>query len=95
MNRRQFNQTALLAGGAALFGTALSRVGTAPEVLAQAMPSLPSPESSGIEHIVSVTMENRSFDHFLGWMPNADGRQAGLTYVDSNGLAHATHDRSL
>ena len=24
-------------------------------------------------------MENRSFDHYLGWMPNADGRQAGVT----------------
>ena len=23
-------------------------------------------------------MENRSFDHFLGWLPGADGRQAGL-----------------
>ena len=25
-------------------------------------------------------MENRSFDHFLGWLPGADGRQAGLQY---------------
>ncbi len=23
-------------------------------------------------------MENRSFDHYLGWLPGADGRQAGL-----------------
>ena len=23
-------------------------------------------------------MENRSFDHYLGWMPNADGHQAGV-----------------
>jgi len=36
-------------------------------------------------------MENRSFDHFLGWMPNADGRQAGLTYVDGAGRAFETH----
>ena len=28
-------------------------------------------------------MENRSFDHFLGWLPGADGRQAGLTYHDA------------
>ncbi|MHB8467134.1 MAG: alkaline phosphatase family protein [Acidimicrobiales bacterium] len=28
---------------------------------------------TGIDHIVIVTMENRSFDHFLGWLPNADG----------------------
>jgi len=38
-----------------------------------------------------VMMENRSFDHFLGWLPQADGRQAGLTYVDAAGAAHATH----
>jgi len=24
-------------------------------------------------------MENRSFDHFLGWVPGADGKQAGLS----------------
>lgn len=39
-------------------------------------------------------MENRSFDHFFGWMPNADGQQAGLTYVDNNGVAHPTHSLS-
>ncbi len=31
-------------------------------------PSLPQPSQSGIEHIVVVTMENRSFDHYLGWL---------------------------
>src|SRR5436305_14874292 len=41
-----------------------------------------------IEHVVFVTMENRSLDHFLGWMPNVDGKQAGLTYLDSAGAAH-------
>jgi phospholipase C len=94
MNRRQFGQTALLAGGAALFGKALSRVGAAPGVLAQGLPSLPSPELSGIEHIVTVSMENRSFDHFFGWLPNADGQQAALTYLDSNGVAHPAHSLS-
>jgi phospholipase C len=39
-------------------------------------------------------MENRSFDHFLGWLPNANGKQAGLTYVDSAGVSHATHSLS-
>jgi phospholipase C len=28
---------------------------------------LPPPETSGIEHIVVLMMENRSFDHMLGW----------------------------
>jgi phospholipase C len=27
------------------------------------------PAASGLEHIVVVTMENRSFDHMLGWLP--------------------------
>jgi phospholipase C len=51
---------------------------------------LPDPASSGIEHIVVVMMENRSFDHFLGWLPGADGRQAGLTYTDKHGNAVQT-----
>jgi len=53
-------------------------------------PTLPDPASSGIEHIIVVMMENRSFDHFLGWLPGADGRQAGLRYLDPNGIAHET-----
>ncbi len=36
-------------------------------------------------------MENRSFDHFLGWLPGADGRQAGLSYTDRYGAHQATH----
>ena len=35
-------------------------------------------------------MENRSFDHFLGWVPGADGQQAGLTYLDRAGRPQAT-----
>ena len=36
-------------------------------------------------------MENRSFDHYLGWLPGADGRQAGLQFTDKQGKAHPTH----
>jgi phospholipase C len=52
---------------------------------------LPAPEKSGIEHVVLVMMENRSFDHFLGWLPNARGVQGGLVYVDRDGAPHRTH----
>jgi phospholipase C len=52
---------------------------------------LPSPQASGIEHVIVVTMENRSFDHFLGWVPGADGKQAGLSFTDKNGAVHATY----
>ena len=53
--------------------------------------TLPPPAQSGIEHIVVVTMENRSFDHFLGWLPGAEGKQAGLSYVDKSGATHFTY----
>lgn len=53
--------------------------------------TLPAPDQSGIGHIVVVMMENRSFDHFLGWVPGANGKQAGLSYTDTNGVAHSTY----
>jgi phospholipase C len=71
---------ALTLGGHRLLGEA-----------AEAAVSLPPPDSSGIEHIVVLTMESRSFDHFLGWLPHADGQQAGLTYVDRYRVPHQTH----
>jgi phospholipase C len=52
---------------------------------------LPPPEAAGFEHVIVVMMENRSFDHFLGWMPGANGQQAGLVYTDSKGVPHPTH----
>ena len=48
--------------------------------------------SSKIRHIVVCMMENRSFDHFLGWLPNANGEQAGLSYVNTSGISYPTHD---
>ena len=36
-------------------------------------------------------MENRSFDHLLGWLPGADGKQSGLAYLDAAGTSHSTH----
>jgi len=62
---------------------------------AEAAAALPAPGKSGIKNIVVVMMENRSFDHFLGWLPQvnpqADGKQAGLTYVDRYRVPHDTH----
>jgi len=47
---------------------------------------------SQLQHIVVVTMENRSFDHLLGWLPGANGKQAGLAYPDRSGaLRHTYH----
>ncbi len=46
--------------------------------------SLPDPSQAPFDHVVVVMMENRSFDHFLGWLPRADGRQEGLSYLDTS-----------
>ena len=75
-----------------LAGAAAAALGAQPLVRsALAAPSrLPSPARSGIDHVVVVMMENRSFDHLLGWLPHADGKQAGLSYVDNAGVAHPT-----
>ncbi len=57
---------------------------------ARAQNALPAPAQSGIKHIILVTMENRSFDHLVGWIPGANGSQAGRTYPDKAGLPHPT-----
>ena len=92
LSRRQFSRAALLTSGAALAGSIFDSKQTF--TLAADLPTLPSPGSSGIQHIVAVTMENRSFDHFLGWLPNSDGKQAGLSYVNNSGVTHQTHSLS-
>jgi phospholipase C len=80
LRRREFLRGAVAAAAAGL--------ATPGPASALAQPALPDPATSGIDHIVVVMMENRSFDHFLGWLPNADGRPSGLTYEDESGVPH-------
>src|SRR5947207_12204397 len=94
INRRNFlcgfagiSGSALVASAAGLPTFALNRE----EDDENELGDLPSPEDSGIEHVIVLMMENRSFDHLLGWLPHADGIQAGLTYVDRNGTPQPTH----
>ena len=82
LTRRQ-----LLAGTAAVAASATAARASAATQAA----ALPSPGASGIEHIVFLCMEHRSFDHYLGWLPGAAGRQAGLSYRDDHGVPHPTH----
>jgi phospholipase C len=89
----KLSRRALLGGAAGLAGTAglAGAAGLATDRAWAATAALPDPAASGIDHIVVVMMENRSFDHYLGWLPGADGRQSGLSYVDRDGARHATH----
>src|SRR3954471_15878407 len=80
----RLTRRAILGGAAAGVGAVALRRGAA---FAAKPPSAPP----AFDHVVVVMMENRSLDHFLGWLPGADGRQAGLTYVDRDGVAQRTH----
>jgi phospholipase C len=53
---------------------------------------LPAAKDAPFDHVVLLMMENRSFDHLLGWVPDAEGRQAGLQFPDLTGKLHPTWD---
>jgi phospholipase C len=89
IHRRDFLRGVVGTSGAVVAGSLTGKDLLASETAALA--KLPSPAESGIEHVVVVMMENRSFDHLLGWLPGARGRQAGLKYKDSAGVAHPTY----
>lgn len=76
MDRRSFVKSfGLAAGGAvALAGTGrlLTRPAFADLAMSQVRP-LPDPVTSGLDHIVVLMMENRSYDHYLWWLPGGDG----------------------
>src|SRR5690349_7914417 len=93
MHSRIHRRAFLSAAAAATGGLALACVDrtVGGPLLSDLTTALPNPASSGIDHIIVMMMENRSFDHFLGWLPGADGRQAGLTYLDAAGVSHPTH----
>jgi phospholipase C len=91
----RYSRRQVLAGAAAgtlaLGGTLAFGGLSHPLAAASEATMLPPPADSGIEHIVLVTMENRSFDHFLGWLPSANGRQADLRYPTPSGGSSRTY----
>jgi len=86
LRRRDFlARTATLAGSAALAGVLPSDTLVRAAARAQTRVALPSPRNMPIDTFVVLMMENRSFDHYFGWHPKADGRNAGLAYPDALG----------
>ena len=85
LTRRTLLQLMAASTGAAITGTdLLSRA------VAKASPALSTQGSNGAEHVVLVMMENRSFDHFLSWLPGANGRH-DLAYLAPDGNVYPNY----
>ncbi len=95
LNRRRFLKGAAMGGGAAALATVAPGPvwaqssddgGEAPRSYEVPPSTLPSnPAECPIEHIGLVMMENRSYDHYLGWLENGRGHLAmglDLSYPD-------------
>jgi phospholipase C len=99
LSRREFLERTAYAAGMAGAASALP-AGTIIAEAAQAATRrnpLPSPRNLDIDHFVILMMENRSFDHYFGWLPNADGVQQ-RTYPDpdnGNALVSTRHASTL
>ena len=80
LRRREF--LARTAAAAGLAGLSSLPAGTLIAEAARAQATgLPSPRNLPLDHVVVVMMENRSFDHYFGWLGSADGSQ-DETYLD-------------
>jgi phospholipase C len=89
LTRRTFlARTAIAAGVIALQPWELVKAGSSEGRRAQPV----KPHDAPFDTIVVLMMENRSFDHLLGWLPDDDGRQEGLRYRDLDGHKHPTHN---
>ncbi|MBA2608605.1 MAG: twin-arginine translocation signal domain-containing protein [Actinobacteria bacterium] len=87
MNRRDFVK--LSAGAIGLSAAGALRL---PPPRGSTLAALPaSGVGAPFDHVVLLMMENRSFDHLLGWLPGANGRQSGLSYVDTSGARYPTY----
>ena len=75
---------------AASSGAAISGAEFLNQVAARATPVLRPNGSNGIQHVVLVMLENRSFDHLLGWLPGASGR-SDMTYLAPDGNVYPNY----
>ena len=91
IDRRDFIRVAGSSGLTLLCGTPGWAKGIPGSQTDPSSVSLPSPDASGIQHVVVVTMENRSFDHLLGWLPNANAQQNFTYPTASNGTFTTEH----
>src|SRR5208283_3261979 len=96
-NRRDFVKgLTLVGGGLALLGLESCSKSTSPAW--QAMSSVP--DLKNINHFIFIMQENRSFDHYFGTYPGAEGLPAGVSFLDPHdgtmvSSYHDTNDINL
>jgi phospholipase C len=84
LRRREFlTRTGMLAGGASL-ASLLPADRLIAEAARRRRRPLPPPRQLPIDTFVVLMMENRSFDHYFGWHPEADARNR-FSYPDPEG----------
>ena len=91
-SRRRFLTSLAAASAGLAFGcTEQATRMLSPTIRTKSSDVLGSSPTNGFDHVIVVMMENRSFDHLLGWVPRADGKQAGLWFTDQDGERHRTY----
>ena len=92
MRRREFlAKTAAIAGVAGLATVLPTDRLLSLAATRQAEAPFPSPRDMPLDTVVVLMMENRSFDHYFGSFPGADGKNEGLSYPGADGTLHPTH----
>ena len=81
LSRRELLERAAYTAGLAGAASILPADLLLQEAAAAKRLKLPSPSQMPIDHFVVVMMENRSFDHYFGWLSGADAVQ-DRTYLD-------------
>src|SRR3954452_15067605 len=96
LSRREFlERTAYAAGmaGAAAGLPAEAIISEAGQAATRRNP-LPSPRNVEIDHFVILMMENRSYDHYFGWLTNVSDATQHETYKNIVGQPVATRHAS-
>lgn len=90
LNRRELFVGAAAVGALGMAGCSSSGSDTDPAVTTTGEEAHPEGDDAPFDTVVVLMMENRSFDHLLGWLPGANGKQAGLSFRDSTGKTAKT-----
>src|SRR5262249_33222296 len=88
LTRRKFMQ--LMGGATAATVAGITGTDLLSRAVANAAPTVHAAGNGGLSHVVILMMENRSFDHFLGWLPGADGR-TNLEFLSTDGNVYPNY----